>query len=79
MAIAQSSELERALQAAADRKASDLFLLPDEPVTFRVKNRIVRSDGDALSESGVRAIALAAAHLAIHSSSRSTTGRIAPR
>lgn len=60
MAIQQTAELERALQAAADRKASDLFLLPDEPISFRVKDRIVRSDGDALSEADVRAIVAAA-------------------
>ena len=61
MAHQQTPALERALQAAADRKASDLFLLPDEPVTFRVNDRIVRSEDDALSEADVRAIALAAA------------------
>jgi twitching motility protein PilT len=60
MAIEQTPTLERALQSAADRKASDLFLLPDEPVTFRVKDRLIRSDGDALSESEVRAVAIAA-------------------
>jgi twitching motility protein PilT len=60
MAIEQTPELERALQAAADRKASDLFLLPDEPVSFRVKDRIVRTEGDALTEADVRAIATAA-------------------
>ena len=60
MAVQQTPELERALQAAADRKATDLFLLPDEPVSFRVKGAIVRSDGDALSEADVRAIAAAA-------------------
>ena len=60
MAIQQTPELERALQAAADRRATDLFLLPDEPVSFRVKDRIVRSEGDALSEADVRAIAQAA-------------------
>ena len=60
MAIQQTPELERALQAAADRKATDLFLLPDEPVSFRVKDRIVRSEGDPLSEADVRAIAAAA-------------------
>ena len=60
MAVQQTPELERALQSAADRRATDLFLLPDEPVSFRVKGRIVRSDGDALSESDVRSIAAAA-------------------
>ena len=60
MAIQQTPELERALQAAADRKASDLFLLPDEPISFRVKGQIARSEGDALCESDVRAIAIAA-------------------
>lgn len=60
MAVQQTPELERALQAAADRKATDLFLLPDEPVSFRVKGAIVRSEGDALSEADVRAIAAAA-------------------
>jgi twitching motility protein PilT len=60
MAIQLTSELERALQSAADRKASDLFLLPNEPVAFRVKDQIERSDGAALSPADVRAIAAAA-------------------
>ena len=64
MAIQQTPELERALQSAADRKASDLFLLPDEPISFRVKDRIVRGDGDALSEAEVRAIVTEAADFA---------------
>src|SRR5438874_11492197 len=60
MAIEQTPEFERAMQAAADRHASDLFLLPNEPITFRVNDRIERGDGDALAPGEVRAIAAAA-------------------
>jgi twitching motility protein PilT len=59
MAITQTPELERALQSAAAQKATDLYLLPGEPVTFRVADKIVRSQGDALSGAEIRAIAQA--------------------
>jgi twitching motility protein PilT len=60
MAIQQTTDLERALQAAADRKASDVYLMPDEPIAFRISDQVVRSDADALSAVHVRTIAAAA-------------------
>ena len=60
MAVEQTPELERYLQDAADRGASDLFLLPDEPPTFRVAGCIERGEGDSLSADDVQAIAVAA-------------------
>jgi twitching motility protein PilT len=61
MAITQTIELERALQAAADRgNVSAVLLIPDEPVSFRVDGRIERTDGDALSPDQIRDIAVAA-------------------
>ncbi|MHC5036598.1 MAG: type IV pilus twitching motility protein PilT [Planctomycetota bacterium] len=49
MALQQTAEFERLLQAAHDRGASDLFLLPDEPPTFRVAGYIERGEGDPLT------------------------------
>jgi len=41
--------VERELQRAAEQRASDVYFLPSEPVAFRVRGEIVRSDGDVLS------------------------------
>jgi twitching motility protein PilT len=60
MAIEQTPELERILQEAADRMASDVFLIPDEPVAFRVQGRIERSDCDPLTAPRITVIAAAA-------------------
>lgn len=60
MAIHQTPELERCLQEAADRGASDVFLLAGEPPCFRVKGCIERREGDPLSADDVREIARAA-------------------
>ena len=60
MARQQTPELDRALQAGADRKATDVFLIPGEPVSFRVNNEVVRGEGDALTVDAVRTIAEAA-------------------
>ena len=51
-------DLDRALQSAADLKASDLYFIPGEPLAFRVGNEIVRTEGDALNASDIRAIAI---------------------
>ncbi|MHC4108917.1 MAG: ATPase, T2SS/T4P/T4SS family [Planctomycetota bacterium] len=61
MAIKQTEELERALQAAADRgDVSAVLLVPNEPMSFRVDGQIERTDGDALSPDEIRDIAAAA-------------------
>jgi twitching motility protein PilT len=61
MAITQTKELERALQAAVDRGGvSAVLLIPDEPISFRVGGEIERTDGDALSAEQIREIAAAA-------------------
>jgi twitching motility protein PilT len=60
MAMNQTTELERALQLAADRHASDLFLIPGEPVALRVKGKIERTEGETLTAADVRRIAAAA-------------------
>jgi len=60
MAIHQTPELDRCLQEAADRGASDVFLLAGEPPCFRVKGSIERREGAPLSADDVREIARAA-------------------
>ena len=60
MAMEQTPELERILQEAADRGASDVHLVPGEPVSFRVRGAIERAEADPLTAAQVRAIAAAA-------------------
>jgi twitching motility protein PilT len=60
MAIEQTPELEQALQGAFERKASDVFLIPGEPLTFRVRGEIQRTETDPLTADRVRATAAAA-------------------
>jgi twitching motility protein PilT len=60
MAIQQTRDLERFLHAAADRGASELFLIPGEPVAFRVRGEIERDETDPLPAERVHAVAAAA-------------------
>ena len=60
MAIVQTAELERFLQEAFDKGASDLFLIPHEPPSFRVKGSIERAETDSLRAEDVRKVAIAA-------------------
>ena len=60
MAIEQTPELDQILQEAADRNASDVFLIPGEPVSFRIAGTIERKEEDPLTAPDVLAIARAA-------------------
>ena len=60
MAIQQTPELEAILQQAFDLGASDVFLLPGEPVSFRVRGDITRGEENPLTPEQVRRIAIAA-------------------
>jgi len=60
MAIQLTPELERIIQDAVDRQASDVFLIPGEPVSLRRRGCIERTDADPLTAEEVRAIAAAA-------------------
>jgi twitching motility protein PilT len=60
MAIVQTAELERFLQDAFDKGASDLFLIPHEPPTFRIKGSIERTETDALRVEDICKMAAAA-------------------
>ena len=60
MAIVQTAELERFLQMAFDKGASDLLLIANEPPCFRVNGVIQREDTPPLSSSDIRKIAMAA-------------------
>ena len=51
------AELEKAMREAANRHASDLFMIPGEPLTFRVGGEVVRGNGEVLSAEMVRGIA----------------------
>jgi twitching motility protein PilT len=57
MTMQVPQELERAMREAADRHASDLFMLPGEPLSFRVRGSIVRGTGEILSAGAIRAVA----------------------
>lgn len=76
MAITQTSELDRALQLAADRHASDLFLVPGEPVALRIAGKIQRTDQPPLTAADVRRIAVAAVGEQRLSALGTETGRI---
>jgi len=60
MAVNQTAELESFLQEAHERRASDLYLVPGEPVAYRVGREIVRAEDDPLTAEAVAAIAAAA-------------------
>ncbi len=60
MALQQTPELERALQLGADRKASDIYFLPNEPISLRILGELERTDGPPLSAEDVQQIASAA-------------------
>jgi len=60
MAIEQIAKLETILQDAVARQASDVYLLPGEPVSFRIRGQIERTDGDPLTAEQVEQIAVAA-------------------
>lgn len=60
MAIQQTPELERAMQAGADQGATDVLLIPNEPMALRISGRIQRLESDILSASQIRRMAAAA-------------------
>lgn len=60
MAIKQTTELENMLQEASDRGASDIHLVPGEPVAYRVNGQMVRAESDPLTADDVMAVAVAA-------------------
>ena len=60
MTVEQTARFEEYLQEAHERGASDLYLIPGEPVAFRVRGEVERSEGDVLTAETVRAIAEAA-------------------
>ncbi len=60
MAINQTPELDRGLQLAADRHASDLYLIPGEPIALRIMGKLQRTEGEPLAADAVRRIAVAA-------------------
>src|SRR5687767_6774790 len=59
MSATQPEELNRILQSAADRRASDVHLLPGEPACYRVgvAGEIERADGPPLSADEIARLA----------------------
>jgi twitching motility protein PilT len=60
MAISQLPDLDRALQSAHELGASDVYLIPGEPVSFRVGGFVQRSDGEVVTADKTRELAVAA-------------------
>lgn len=60
MAIKQARELENLMQEAFDKKAGILYMMPNEPPVFRVKNTIERSQGNSFTVEQIKDIAAAA-------------------
>lgn len=60
MAAEQHPQLEQAIRAAAERKATDIFLIPGEPVALRIGDRVTPTDGPPLTPEVVRQIAVMA-------------------
>jgi twitching motility protein PilT len=57
MAAKETVQLQSYLQEAHQRGASDLFLVPGEPASYRVNGAIVRAEADPLTAEAVTAIA----------------------
>ncbi|MFC1677870.1 type IV pilus twitching motility protein PilT [Planctomycetota bacterium] len=60
MAIKQTRELECLIQEAYDKKASFLYVMPNEPPAFRIKNSIERIDAEPFTPEQIADIARAA-------------------
>lgn len=60
MAIEQTARLEEALRQAAELNASDIHLVPNEPMVFRVRGKLQRDEGDVLTADEIKATAVAA-------------------
>ncbi len=60
MAIKQMKAFERVLQEGFDRKASDVLMMPGEPVCFRIRGELVRAEGEALYADQIKSVAEAA-------------------
>jgi twitching motility protein PilT len=60
MAIKQTPELEEYLREAAEKDASDVHLIPGEPLTFRVRGMLERTERDPFTPDEIRDIAIAA-------------------
>jgi twitching motility protein PilT len=60
MAIKQMKAFERILQEGFDRKASDVLMMPGEPVCFRVGGELIRAESEALYADHIKSIAEAA-------------------
>jgi twitching motility protein PilT len=60
MALDQTPELNEILKRAVDMHASEVFLFPFEPLSFRVKGEIIRSSESPLESEQIREIASAA-------------------
>lgn len=57
MTTSDNTMLQRVLQEAFDNSASDLFLLPGEPPTFRVNGQLHRSDAKPLAPQDIDDVA----------------------
>jgi len=60
MAIKQTRELENLIQEAFNNKANILYMMPNEPPIFRIKNSIERSSGEPFTVEQIKDIATAA-------------------
>lgn len=60
MAIKQTPELERLMQEASDKNADYVYMMPNEPPAFRIKNNIERGQGDPFTTQQISKIASAA-------------------
>ena len=60
MAIKQTQELERLMQEACDKDASEIFFIANEPACFRIHGAIQRTEGNIFSAEQIKTIAVAA-------------------
>ncbi len=60
MAIKQIPALDQILQEGVDNHAQNIYLIPDEPVTYRVSGKITRSDSKPITATHIESIATAA-------------------
>lgn len=60
MGRTMTPELQRAMELAAEKGACDLFLLPDEPISLRIRGGIDRMDSEPLTADLIRQIAIGA-------------------
>lgn len=60
MAIEQTKKIEEIIQVTYDKKAETVHIMADEPLVFRIKQKLERMQSEGLSSAEIKEIAIAA-------------------